>query len=48
LSSVILTIRRDILFPGRPASAESTSVPRRYPLSWHDTGPLQNRLQEKP
>src|SRR5215469_13158247 len=41
LSSVILTIRRDILFPGRPIPAESTSVPRRYPLSWHDTGPLQ-------
>src|ERR1700735_4306949 len=41
LSSVILTIRRDILFPGRPIPAESLSVPTRYPLSWHDTGPLQ-------
>src|SRR5215469_17657998 len=41
LSSVMLTIRRDILFPGFPA--ESTSVTRRYPVSWHDTqrpGPL--------
>src|SRR3984957_1585597 len=41
LSSVILTIRRDILFPGRPIPAEPLSVPTRYPLSWHDTGPLQ-------
>src|SRR6266567_1981433 len=38
LSSVMLTIRRDILFPGFPASpAESTSVTGRYPVSWHDT-----------
>src|SRR5580704_16741455 len=32
LSSVILTIRRDILFPGK-----SISVSGRFPLSWHDT-----------
>src|SRR5262252_10601640 len=35
LSSVMLTIRRDIPTPANPA--ESTSARRRYPVSWHDT-----------
>src|SRR5260370_12236085 len=48
LSSVILTIRRDILFPGRPIPAESISVPRDTPYPGMILDHFRRLLQEHP